>query len=116
MTIETTDIDIIAEGAVIRRPTLSLDVALYERFFTDSTLAEAEKRALLESLWAIIVGFVDLGFDVRPASEAGGQNRIQSENLTGLGFNLVELEPDLPRTQFEKAAEHRGDAPAETRE
>jgi hypothetical protein len=40
-------------------------------------VSEAEKRALIDAVWNIIVGFVDLGWDVRSPAlispEIGGQ-------------------------------------------
>jgi hypothetical protein len=108
--------DSIVEGAAIRRPTLSLDIGLYEGFLADSTLAEADKRALLESLWQIIVGFVDLGFDVRPADKAGEKTSDSAENLTGMGFFLVESALASTTKQFAKAADCSPGSSAESRE
>ena len=51
------------------RPTLTLDVSRYENYLADSGLSEADKRALLESLWTIIVAFVERGFGVHPVQQ-----------------------------------------------
>jgi hypothetical protein len=52
-----------------RRPALTLDVARYEAMLADPALSEAERKAFLEALWEIIVGFVDLGFQIHPLQQ-----------------------------------------------
>jgi len=61
-------------SAPTSRPVLTLDVALYEHMLADSDLTEDQKREFLETLWSIIVGFVDLGFGIDPVGLACGQN------------------------------------------
>jgi len=56
-------------AATSRRPALTLDVARYEAMLADPALSEAERTAFLEVLWEIIVGFVDLGFDIHPLQQ-----------------------------------------------
>ena len=52
------------------RPSLTFDAALYDRTLAESGLSEEQKREFLETLWAIIVGFVELGFGVDPVAQA----------------------------------------------
>jgi hypothetical protein len=56
-------------AAASRRPALTLDVARYEAMLADPALSEAERKAFLEALWEIIVGFVDLGFQIHPLQQ-----------------------------------------------
>jgi len=43
-------------------------------FFEDSELNERQKQEMIETLWSIVLTFVDLGWDVRPApQEISGQ-------------------------------------------
>ena len=56
-------------AATSRRPALTLDVARYEAMLADPALSEAERTAFLEVLWEIMVGFVDLGFDIHPLQQ-----------------------------------------------
>jgi hypothetical protein len=51
-------------------PALHFDAAEYQRFVDDSDLSPAQQQELLEALWVIIVGFVDLGFHVHPVQMA----------------------------------------------
>ncbi|MFA6965223.1 hypothetical protein [Bosea sp. (in: a-proteobacteria)] len=103
MTIEITDIDTIAKGAANRRPTLSLDVAAYDSYLSDSALSEADKRALLEALWAIIVGFVDLGFAVEPSAPADKSGDGGGE-FASAGFAAAQSSSNSTTDHFEKAA------------
>ncbi len=52
------------------RPIITLDVSLYESYLADSDLTGEQKREFLETLWSIIVGFVDLGFGIHPVQQA----------------------------------------------
>ncbi len=74
-------------------PTLTIDYAKYEALLDGGDLTAAEKRQVLDALWSIIVGFVDLGFRVHPLSEIAGEFGDRAE--TGAkdatrrdGFNL----------------------------
>lgn len=48
---------------------LAVDVEAYRHFLEESDLSEAQQRELIETLWNVIVSFVDLGFGVSPLSE-----------------------------------------------
>ncbi len=60
------------------RLALTVDWEKYASYLEDSNLTEAQKREFLETLWSVIVGFVDLGFDIHPIQQAApnrcGQN------------------------------------------
>lgn len=100
---EDIDLDTAAANAA-RRPTLTLDVALYERYLDDGALPEDERRALLESLWAIIVGFVDLGFAVEPAAVLADKSGGGREEFAPAGFARVDYPAHSTTSHFEKAA------------
>jgi len=59
------------------KPTLTLDVDLYQRYLDESDLTDAQKKELLETLWSIICEFVRLGYGVHPLQqilpETGGK-------------------------------------------
>jgi hypothetical protein len=69
------------------RPTLSVDVALYQSYLEDSGLSEAQKEEFLRALWGIVVSFVELGFDVHPLQEVCGQNDEIVEKSRKNGLN-----------------------------
>lgn len=49
---------------MFERPSLSVDWELYAAMLEDCDATPEEQRALIETLWSIVVAFVDLGFDV----------------------------------------------------
>lgn len=53
-------------------PALTIDWDLYGRHLEGSDLSEADKRLFIETLWSIMVSFVDLGFRLGPVSESFG--------------------------------------------
>ena len=55
-----------------RLPALVIDWELYGQYLADSELSEADKRLLIETLWSIMVSFVDLGFSLSPVAESCG--------------------------------------------
>lgn len=55
------------------RPTLTVDWETYAHHLEDSTMSDDEKREFIETLWSIVVSFIDMGFDVRSPDEACGQ-------------------------------------------
>jgi hypothetical protein len=70
----------------IPKPTLTLDMELYQHYLDDSDLSDAEKAELLETLWSIICEFVRLGFGVHPVQqvtqEPCGKLEIPTLNAT----------------------------------
>lgn len=56
------------------KPTVTIDVSKYMHMLDDADMDEPQKQEFLETLWTIMVGFVDLGFGVHPTQEACGQN------------------------------------------
>lgn len=59
---------------------VTLDHALYERYLDESDLTEDQKQEFLQTLWNIIVSFVDLGFEVHPVQQTG--NLEEADALT----------------------------------
>lgn len=66
-------IDLTRKPAALARPALTFDVGLYEKHLEDSDLSDAEKQEFLETLWNLVVVFVDLGFGIHPVQQACGQ-------------------------------------------
>jgi hypothetical protein len=53
----------------ISPPTLTIDWETYGKYLDESDLPDTEKREFLETLWSIVVSFVDLGFGVHPLQQ-----------------------------------------------
>jgi hypothetical protein len=54
-------------------PGLNVDWELYGEYLEASDLSDAEKRELIETLWSIVVSFVDLGFGLHPTQQTCGE-------------------------------------------
>ncbi len=60
------------------RPALILNVDDYRQYVEALNLSEEQEQELLETLWTIIVSFVDLGFGIEPVQQAT-KDRAQSD-------------------------------------
>lgn len=56
------------------KPTMKVDVERYQKYLDDSDMSPAEKAEFLQSLWQIIVSFVELGYGVHPLQQVCGKN------------------------------------------
>lgn len=52
------------------RPIVEFDYTRYAEMLGDTELADDDKRALIEALWSVITGFVEMGFGVHPVQQA----------------------------------------------
>lgn len=78
---------------------VTLDQALYERYLEKSDLTEEQKQEFLQTLWNIIVSFVDLGFEVHPAQQAEPKINPTENKDSQARCNL--LEKNNPTNQTE---------------
>jgi len=87
------------------RPVLRLDVSLYEKHLAGSDMTEAEKREFLETLWSIIVGFVDLGFGIDPVRQAQDAAACgQNDEMDGSDdVELISWESEVEATKMVKS-------------
>ncbi len=59
----------------LKKPmSLTLDCELYQGYLDNSDLTEEQKQEFIETLWSIIVNFVDLGIGVHPLQQACEEN------------------------------------------
>ncbi|MFN3171255.1 MAG: hypothetical protein ACE37E_11240 [Hyphomicrobiales bacterium] len=65
-------------------PALEIDYELYMRMLEDSEWNDEQKREFIETMWSIIVSFVDLGFGVHPVQQAQDAC-AQIEDRSGVG-------------------------------
>lgn len=54
-------------------PSLEVDWELYGHFLDSSDLSDDQKREFVETLWSIVLSFVDLGFDIKSPQETCGK-------------------------------------------
>ena len=57
------------------RPVLTINWARYQKMLEESDINDAEKQEFLETLWNIIVAFVDLGYGIHPLQQACEQKQ-----------------------------------------
>lgn len=69
-------------------PSLSIDWDLYGSMLEDSDLSEEQQRELIESLWSIVMAFVDLGFGIHPIQQVCGEDE---DNLAQAIADMVAL-------------------------
>lgn len=55
-------------------PTLTVDWEAYALYLEGSDLSDDEKREFIETIWTIVVGFVDLGFTVKSPEAPCGKD------------------------------------------
>lgn len=87
---------------------LTINYDLYARYLEDSDLTEDQKREFIETLWNIIVSFVDLGFGIHPLQQAASdeceQKRELGEFLTSAAAGMINSE-DKSKPQFNSDAD-----------
>ncbi len=50
--------------------TLTLDIDYYQSFLDDADIPDDKKQELIETLWNIVVQFVDMGYGIHPLQQA----------------------------------------------
>jgi len=94
------------EAVSTTRPALKLDVERYEEMLKSCDLTEEQRQDFLETIWSIIVGFVDLGFDIHPLQQADPDGCGQDLDLTSfMASDVVSSKKGLPQKQFTDAAD-----------
>lgn len=97
------------------RPSLSIDWELYGQYLEQSDLADSDKRELIETLWAIVVAFVDLGFGIHPLQNACGQDADWAVNLPFEIADMVESEDQANQLRSRKMDASLGSTPEGSR-
>lgn len=60
-------------------PTLTIDWDLYGEYLEESDLSDDEKRELIQTVWNIVVSFVDLGFGIESVQCAEQDKQINAK-------------------------------------
>lgn len=79
----------------------------YQHFLDSTDMTAAEKADFLQSLWQIIVSFVELGYGVHPLQEVCGKDAGISTESPENGHDGVVLEEPL-RNEDAQGASHEG--------
>lgn len=60
---------------------LTIDWDLYSEMLAESDLSESETKEFIETLWSIVVAFVDLGFGIHPVQQATPESSGQDADI-----------------------------------
>lgn len=85
-------------------PGLGIDWDFYMEMLETSDATDEEKRELVQTLWNIIVAFVDLGFGVHPIQQACEQNEIFAQ-ISTLDFPEVIDSEHSSKSAFGQSAD-----------
>lgn len=87
---------------------LTIDWELYKTYLKDCDWSEDKKQEFLETLWSVVVGFVDLGFCVHPLQNSGHNDCRQEIDLSGfMASDVVSSKKSIPTNEFETVAAGR---------
>jgi len=88
---------------------LTLDIEKYEHFFEDEEMTESQKREYLETLWNIVVSFIQMGVEVRPALETCGKPAVSADCREVISGDVVKLELQNLNNTFKTAMDRASD-------
>ncbi|MBO6816406.1 MAG: hypothetical protein JJ891_16235 [Rhizobiaceae bacterium] len=94
--------EIFKNNARDKEPALSIDWDLYEHMLAESDLTDAEKKEFIETLWSIVVAFVDLGFGVHPVQQAPESSGQDADIALIIQRHVLSSEGTLPNNQTTK--------------
>ncbi len=94
------------EVADARSPALTLDYDLYVRYLDDTNLSDAQKKEFIETLWSVIVSFVDLGFGLHPLQQSCESNVAIPDLPAAESGDVVDSIHSLPKTSSIEAVPH----------
>ncbi len=63
-----------------RLPALQIDVQQFQSYLDDLDITEESKIELLETLWSIVVTFVDMGFGIHPVQQVMEEQLIENKH------------------------------------
>lgn len=86
-------------------PSLSIDWDLYGSMLEDSNLSEKQQRELIESLWSIVLAFVDLGFGVHPLQQVCGEDQDDLAKALSDMISSSHTDNNLENTQVSHCSE-----------
>ncbi len=63
-----------------RLPALQIDVQQFQSYLDDLDITEESKIELLETLWSIVVTFVDMGFGIHPVQQVMEEKLLENKH------------------------------------
>ena len=84
------------------RPQLIFDWRDWLPYLADETASEDEKRKMIETVWAIVMSFADLGWDVRDALKPDEKTCGQVVDLKAALAKAMLQSEDQPKIESEE--------------
>lgn len=85
--------------------TIQFDAREYAHFLADLDATEAEKLEYIETLWTIVLHFIDMGFGIHPIQQACGQFSETAALCGDADSEMVESPHPHLCNHFESAGE-----------
>ena len=79
-------------------PAIQIDWQALLPYLEDSDLPDEDKRAFVETLWSIVLSFVDLGYGLNPTQEICGEVIDLNRIFTGHTADMVNC-PRIPAVE-----------------
>lgn len=95
-----------------RLPALVFDPKEYVDYVLGHELSETEQRQLMQTVWQVMLAFVDLGFGIHPVQQAMGPQKEDVSNRKAVldheSAVLVSFRRTITPSNEEKAVTRRG--------
>ncbi|MBO6550621.1 MAG: hypothetical protein JJ964_13510 [Rhizobiales bacterium] len=86
--------------------TLTLDIDYYQSFLDDADIPDDKKQELIETLWNIVVQFVDMGYGIHPLQQANNNaDTALHSSITTMIANAVNEESETPQQTISEGNE-----------
>ena len=79
-------------------PQLSIDWELYGQYLENSDLDDEQKKELIETLWSLVITFVDFGFDI--------ETSIENDPETAPVRKYLDAQGNAAKRKFNKGASY----------
>ena len=84
-----------------KRPSLSVDWEVYAAMLETNDMPLDQQKELIETLWSIVVMFVDLGHDLKPTTQICGEDQEALEDDSADLISLLSNEWAKTRSEEE---------------
>ena len=85
----------------IKPPSLQVDWEVYAQMLEASDWSDARKREFIETMWSLVMTFVDLGYGIHPIQQACGESNSLDEIIKA---DMLSLPQSKSKTEFNKSA------------
>ena len=82
-------------------PSLQVDWEVYAQMLEASDWSDARKREFIETIWSLVMTFVDLGYGIHPIQQACGESNSLDEIIEA---DMLSLPSSKSKTEFNKSA------------